>query len=330
MQVDHANEPSLRVILELLRRLSPSEILEAEAAVREARQRAETLVEIDEAGADRSCRHCGDDRRARWGRTRTGAQRWRCAGCRRTWSGLTGTPVAGVHRPMLLMELVRDMMGDAPRSCRKIAKALGISRHTAWRWRMKVLAALPQGPSELFQGVVEADETFQRESRKGSREWSRHKADPSQPKPPRLRWSDYGREGPPRAVAKKFQRAVLGAADRSGRVSLSHLANTRQAAIGAVLVAQLAPDAFLLSDGAPQYGAIAKTKGWGHRMLVAGRRSSHTPATYHLSTVNALHSRWKAFLRPFCGPASKNLDAYARWMIARRDGYLPAFRSLLA
>ena len=229
------------------------------------------------------------------------------------------------------MELIRDMMGDAPRSCRKLARALGISRHTAWRWRMKVLAALPQGPAELLQGVVEADETFQRESCKGSREWVRHAREPLlHPAPPRLRWQDYGRKGPPKAVSKQFEQTVLGATDRSGRASLAHLADNKQPAIAAAHVSQLAPDAFLLSDGAPQYGAIAKAAGWGYWMLVAGRRSPYTPTTYHLSTVNGLHSRWKAFLRPFCGPASKNLDAYARWLIARRNGYLPAFRSLLA
>lgn len=92
MQSYYTSETTVRGILDLVRRLSPAQIPEVESAVREARQRAETLVEIDEAGADRCCPHCGDDRRAKWGRTRMGVQRWRCAGCRRTWSGLTGTP----------------------------------------------------------------------------------------------------------------------------------------------------------------------------------------------------------------------------------------------
>lgn len=32
--------------------------------------------------------------------------------------------------------------GTTPRSCRKLAKALGVHRMTAWRWRLKVLWAI--------------------------------------------------------------------------------------------------------------------------------------------------------------------------------------------
>jgi len=330
MQPASSCEKALQGIRYLLRQLSPADIPVAEAAVREARQRIETLVEIDGAGADRDCPYCGHCEQAKWGRTRTGAQRWQCKGCRRTWSGLTGSPIIGIHKPVLLLEAIRNMMGDAPLSCRKLGKSLGISRHTAWRWRMKVLAALPCGPTELLQGIVEADETFHRESRKGSREWVRFQADPSQPKPPRNRWRDYGRAGPPKAVALRFQRPVLGVADRSGRMCLTPMPDRKRPTIQAVLLAQVAPDTFLLSDGAPQFQAIANDSGLGYWMLVGGRRSRYTAATYHLNTVNSLHAQWKAFLRPFCGPASKNLDGYARWLIARQNGYLTAFRCLFA
>jgi len=50
-------------------------------------------------------------------------------------------------------------------------------------------------------------------------------------------------------------------------------------------------------------------------------------------TVNALISRFRAFMQPFCGPASKNLAAYGRWHAARNNAdrsYLDALRLLLA
>ncbi|WP_176556282.1 IS1595 family transposase [Rubellimicrobium rubrum] len=268
--------------------------------------------------------------RQRWGRTRTDVQRYRCKGCGRTWSGLTGTAVERIHLRGQFLDTLKDMMGDAPRSCRKLAKALGVSRHTAWRWRMRVLASLPGDSREILGGLVEADETFQRESRKGSREWVRHLRAPQiHPAPPRLRWQDYGRKGPPQAVVRQYQMPLLGIADREGRTALLRMPDTKQPSIEAALLPRIAPDVFLLSDGAPQYGAIAKAAGLGYWMLVAGRRSRITPATYHLNTVNGLHARWKTFRRPFCGPATKNLDGYARWMLARAEGYLPAFRRLL-
>jgi len=40
-------------------------------------------------------------------------------------------------------------------------------------------------------------------------------------------------------------------------------------------------------------------------------------AAFHIQTVSSLHSRFKAFIRPFCGPAKKNLPADIAWFIAR-------------
>jgi hypothetical protein len=68
----------------LLARLTPQELRKVEGMVAEARERAEAVLEIDaraEAGGPAaSCPRCGDDKRIRWARTRTGAQRWRLAG----------------------------------------------------------------------------------------------------------------------------------------------------------------------------------------------------------------------------------------------------------
>ena len=41
---------------------------------------------------------------------------------------------------------------------------------------------------------------------------------------------------------------------------------------------------------------------------------------FHMQTVNNLHSRFETFMRPFCGPATKNLPAYAAWLVSRPVG----------
>lgn len=158
-----------------LTRLTPHELRQAEEMVAEARERAEAVLEIDaraEAGGPAaSCPRCGGDVRIRWGRTRTGAQRWHCSDCRATWSGRSGTPLAHVHRPDLVAALMRDMIHALqPMSCRRAAEVLGPSRHTVWRWRMTIIGALTPEPDNTLAGIVEADEAHQRESRKGSRE----------------------------------------------------------------------------------------------------------------------------------------------------------------
>ena len=120
----------------LLARLTPQELRQAEGMVAEARERAEAVIEIDtlaEAGGPAaSCPRCGGGERVRWGRTRTGVQRWRCSGFGASWSGRSGTLIAPVHRPDLVTALLRDMMeAPQPLSCRLSGEALGVSRDTA-------------------------------------------------------------------------------------------------------------------------------------------------------------------------------------------------------
>ena len=116
----------------LLARLTPQELRHAEGLVADARKRAEAVLEIDAradaGGPAASCPRCGSDARIRWGRTRAGAQRWNCSGCGATWSGRSGTPLARVHRPDLVVALARDMIeAPQPMSCRRGAEVLGAS-----------------------------------------------------------------------------------------------------------------------------------------------------------------------------------------------------------
>tara|TARA_R110000751_G_scaffold9609_3_gene35751 strand:- start:3769 stop:4362 length:594 start_codon:yes stop_codon:yes gene_type:complete len=176
--------------LAAVRRMSPcqiEELLERAVAIRSSR----LALGVIEARGDstRNCPHCGHDSRKKWGTTRTGAQRFRCAGCGRTWSGLTGTRVCGLRHLDQLLEVVEDMLSVRAPSCRKLGKKLGRRKDTIWRWGMLILSAISGASSERFDGIVEVDEAYRRESRKGSREWVRHSADPDRhPRPPRLQW----------------------------------------------------------------------------------------------------------------------------------------------
>lgn len=307
--------------------LTPHELRQAEGLVAEARERAEAVLEIDacaEKGGPASlCPRCGGGARVRWGRTRTGAQRWRCSGCRATWSGRSDTSLARVHRPDLMSALARDMMeAPQPLSCRRAAEALGASRDTIWRWRMAIIGALTPELDNTLSGIVEADEAHQRESRKGSREWVLHRRDPAtHPAPPRLRWRDYRRRGAsstaPPGGWRAWEKKLLAATDRAGHRVFEAVADAGQAAISSALLPVMAPDAVLCTDGHATYERIAKVERIPHFALNAGRRSKRTPRSHHINTVNALIGRYRAFMQPFCGPASKNLAACGRWHAAR-------------
>ncbi len=327
----------------VLARVTPHELRQAEGLAAEARERAEAVLEIDacaeKGGPAASCPRCGVGERVRWGRTRTGAQRWRCSGCRATWSGRSDTSLARVHRPDLMSALARDMMeAPQPLSCRRAAEALGASRDTIWRWRMAIIGALAPELENTLSGIVEADEAHQRESRKGSREWVWHRRDPeNHPAPPRLRWRDYRQPGAswtaPPGGWRAWEKKLLAATDRAGHRAFEAIADAGQAAISGALLPVMAPDAVLCTDGHATYERIAKDERIPHFALNAGRRSKRTPRSHHINTVNALIGRFRGFMQPFCGPASKHLAAYGRWHAARDNAgrsYHDVLRLLLA
>ena len=141
----------------LLARLTPQELRKVEGMVAEARERAEAVLDIDAraevGGPAASCPRCGGDKRIRWARTRTGAQRWRCSGCGATWSGRSGTPLDRVHRPDLMVALARDMIeAPQPMSCRRAAEILGASLHSIWRWRVAIISTLVPEPDKGLAG----------------------------------------------------------------------------------------------------------------------------------------------------------------------------------
>jgi len=254
----------LDALLSAIEHLPPAQIVKADAALATARRRAEAVVEIDTAGQALGCPHYGSAERFSWGSTRAGAQRWRSKDCERTWTGRTGSPLSRIHRPGLFIEVVCNMLDpdEEPLSGRKLGRRLGVSRDTIRRWRMIVFEELKAVLPSAMSGIVETDETYQRESRKGSREWVRYQRDTSQPKttpkPPRKRWYEYPKRRPPQAIARAWSEPILGVMDRTGRATFQYMQNTLPPTVEATLVPQVAPDTMVLFDGAPQYEAIAK------------------------------------------------------------------------
>lgn len=255
-----------------------------------------------------------------WGRTRTNLQRYRCRACLRTFTARTGSRIERLHRPDLFLEVARDMLGSSiPSSVRTVADSLSLNKHTVWRWRMIILAILSGVSDTSFGGIVEADETFQRESRKGSREWVRHIRNPTDfPKPPRLRWCEYGRKGVPMLPGlSRWQRVVLTVADRGGRRRFEHIAGRSKGTIHMALAPHLKRDAVLCTDGLKPYAALAHTLGLEHKTIAPKAVKKTASESYHIQTVNSLHARYKNFIRLFRGPAIKNLQGYLNWFVAR-------------
>jgi hypothetical protein len=170
-----------------------------------------------------------------------------------------------------------------------------------------------------------------RERAKPRSEAVRHERDASEPKPLRKRWHEYPKQRPSRAMARTWSEPIIGVVDRTGRKADPNLRTRLQPKIEEMLIPQVAPDAMLLSDGAPQYEAIAGPRGLSFKVLVADPRAKRMPKAYHLNSANGLHARRKDhFCKRLRGPATKCLDGHARGMVARRDGdSLTIFRSII-
>lgn len=240
----------------------------------------------------------------------------------KTFSSATGTALARVRQPEKFHQVVEDMLKLVPSSCRKLAERLGLDKMTVWRWRIRIIQALADIGGTAFGGIVEADEKFFRESRKGSREWVRHRQNTGlHPAPNRLRWDDYKRlKLPMPAGVSMFQIPVLTITDRSGARRADVLPNRQAASLIALLARHIGPDAVLCSDGDPAYQVFARNQAIPHYRLNAKKGPRVIQNAFHIQTINNLHSRFERFMEPFCGAATKYLPGYAAWFIAKLFG----------
>ncbi len=310
-----------RRLLDALGDLNPAQIEHAQMMLMNLRRETEAISEIEaRASQVKPCPSCGFENRPKWGRTRTGIQRYRCRGCGKTFSYRTASVIGRIHRPDLFIAVLRDMLGTAvPQSARKLAEQLGLNKYTVWRWRMLVFSIIERDETTAFSGIIETDETHQRESRKGSREWVRHFADPQNvPPPPHPRWEDFTTKGLKMMRGlSKWQLPILTVADRGGARMFQRLPNRSMKPL-------LPPDAVLCSDGASGYATMAANSGIEHFVVGSKPGTRVTAGCYHIQNVNSLHARYDTFIKPFCGPATKNLNGYIRWLEVRLTGMVPA------
>lgn len=282
------------------------------------KREADALVEGRVQGTP-PCPHCGSEKVMRWGATRGGLQRWRCGSCTKTFTKATGTAVAHVRKRAAMAVVAQDMASPTPSACRPLARRLGVDKMTVWRWRLRMLEAVRGYGHDALAGLVEADETFFRESRKGSREWARHASDPQQyPAPPRPRWRDYDRHGLklPRGLSR-WQIPVLVLRDRHGATAAERLQALRYRYFETALDGSLADDAVLCSDGAAVYRRYGRTRSRRVEQVNTKAGIRVRDGVFHIQNANAFHARFQEFMRPFRGPATKNMALYTGWMVYR-------------
>lgn len=298
------------------------------AAVREAVQKREGQVEgsvvVQEIAASiDKCPRCGS-KAVKWG-SKNGIPRFKCKNedigtdgekvCGKTFNALTGSPLARLHHTDKLIANAQCMVQGL--TVRKTAEILGIDKDTAFRWRHRFLRLLADAQPAMLAGIVEADETFFRESFKGQRGGL-----------PR-RGKKRGTAAASRGLSVE-QIPVLVARDRATGKTLTAKVGSRSAKhLEPELVPRLAKDAELVSDGASAYRTLARKHGIDLR-IVPRNRKHKTSGALHINNVNAYDERLKGWMFRFKGVATKYLQNYLGWhRLLDRPGRKPSGRKFL-
>jgi transposase-like protein len=267
-------------------------------------------LEVDNDGATR-CPCCGGTSLCRWGTSRRQFQRRRCHGCGRSFTAATGTALAHIQSLDKLRAVAVDMLSRAPRSCRKLATALGIDRMTVWRWRRLIAGIWAPLQPAAISGPAEADTTILRESRKASREWVDHYRESARhPAPDRLRWIDYRQlDLPLPEPMTRYLVPVQLTTTGTPPVASPPCPATGD---GRAAVARSVPDH--ARTGAP--GADVASDRHQRACVVAGYGAAGAAATDETFGIS-LGRAFRHFLAPFRGPATRHLQTYTAWFGAR-------------
>jgi transposase-like protein len=247
---------------------------------------------------DAECPHCGSKRAEGWGRERNGLKRSRCRDCGRTFNPLTGTPLAKLRKKERWLSYAAALNESLP--VRKAAKACKINKNTAFKWRHRFLKAQNQSKDQSLAGIAEVDEIFLLESFKGQR------------KLPRAARKRGGVAAKPGLSAEQIP--ILIARDRAGSHIDAVLPDRSEAAVRPVLEGRLSrKDTLLCMDGDKALIAFAKAEGIEYELIIASKGEHVHEGVLHVQNVNAYGRRFKQWLDPFNGVATKYLQSYLGW-----------------
>jgi transposase-like protein len=296
-------------LLKTVSKLSAEEILPLKKALKDRENQVESSIVLEKkTDSIKACPHCGSIRIGGHG-TMNGHKRFKCKEkqCGKTFNALTNTPLARLRYSNLHVANAKYMREAL--SVRDVAQRLGINKNTAFLWRHRFLEEISAIQPQKLTGIVEADETFFKESFKGKKDGGKKGGVKA----------SFGRQAKRRGTpAQKRglsgeQIPVLVARNRGTGETLSVvIASTKADDIASAIKPVLAHDAELISDSASAYRTMAKKHGISLR-VVPRHKKHKTVGSLHINNVNAYDSRLKDWMIRFNGVATKNLPKYLGW-----------------
>lgn len=280
-------------------RLSEAQLDELLKTVDERRARTKALQVIETAKGPMACPDCTLGRVLKNGRSR-GLQRYRCASCGKTFNATTGTPLAGLHHKERFFQQGECLAKGL--TVRQAAHVMGVSVSTAFRLRHRFLKAVVSHQPMAVTGLVEADETYFRESQKGSRKMTRL---------PRGR----GGKAPDAGAAKDLVPVLVAKVRGSQAVADKALTAMTADQAEEVLRPLVGPDTLLCIDGSGALRKATASLGVTTKSIAVSYDGRVSEGVYHVQTVNNYHERLKTWTnRQLRGVATKYLDNYLAWM----------------
>lgn len=312
---------------ELLKYCSAEQLLDLERNTKAAlAQRSSEAAIAARSQEITACPHCGSTSSlVRHGRDAAGRQRFHCrqkaGGCGRTFNALTGTAFARMRKPELWSEFAGHFRTGLSLS-KIVGTGISICRHTAFRWRHRLLKALGPAAADRFSGVAEADEKFFLRSFKGHRGWKR--GQPPEPRPPRYRGSGALLPG-----LSWQQVPVLTCIDRASHHLDEVLEKRTKAEVLAKLEKLIEPGTVLCSDDFAGYAALAEKVGAEHRIIPQSQDTWLKKAMGHpprqkgalgLGRVNCHHQAMETLVnRILRGVSTKYLPDYLTMLRIQRQ-----------
>jgi transposase-like protein len=231
-----------------------------------------------------ACDHAKVYRIDTHGKTKKPRRLYECAECGLHFSATTGTLFHDSHLPLQKWFMAMALMCEAKKgvSALQVSRHIGVTHKTAWYLCHRIRKAMEELNAEPLGGtgkVVEVDETYLggRITRKGV------------------------------GAAKDAKVAILGIAERSGRVHLQKIDNAKAESIKPILKANVSPETKqVVTDGAPVYG-------WVVSSIVPVSQHKVVTTKTNLKSLAAFQTRpWKVLSRCSSAGSSAAITNSAR------------------
>jgi transposase-like protein len=231
-----------------------------------------------------------------------------CADCGLHFSATTGTLFHDSHLPLQKWFMAMALMGEAKKgiSANQIARHIGVQYKTAWYLCHRIRKAMQEmNPTPLggHGKIVEIDETYLggRKLRKGVK------------------------------AGKDAKIAVLGIAERNGRVHLQRIDNAQAASIKPILDAKLNPDTTkVITDSHPAYYSLLRRD---QHEEISHKKELETMGELSTKTIEGAFSLFKrGVIGSYHHLSKDHLDSYLTefcWRFNRRGMQPMMFGAML-